>query len=224
MDADSGSRSWTQPVIVSVAMLAPTLVPGFAPPSGSVFWLGSGAVQALSQFALLMVIIGASGRLRDYGVGPVRAPDLVRAVPLFALLVVAARLTIYLLAPAAGSGGFSPPQTLAASDTALVVALSIAFALATGYREELFYRLYVIGTLRERGAGQVAAILVSTGLFAAGHAYQGAIGIASAGIVGVILAGATVRGARLHTLAIAHALYDAGVLLAGFGLWPVPAS
>ncbi|PKL07443.1 MAG: hypothetical protein CVV51_14105 [Spirochaetae bacterium HGW-Spirochaetae-7] len=98
----------------------------------------------------------------------------------------------------------------------LITGLSGLFALAVGYREELFYRIYVIGALRERGAGAAAAILVSTGLFAAGHAYQGWPGILSSSLVGAAMAVAAVRGFRLHALALAHAAYDFGVLMAAF--------
>jgi membrane protease YdiL (CAAX protease family) len=103
-------------------------------------------------------------------------------------------------------------------DSGLVTALLIAgFSVAVGYREELFYRAYIMHSLRAHGASPLASILLSTALFAAGHAYQGASGMASSALLGLALAFAYSKGVRLHALAWAHAGYNALILYGAMG-------
>jgi len=223
MDIESTRRGWAEPLLVTLAVIAPGVVPGGAGgvPPDAADWLIAGAVQSFSQFALLFVIIGASGRLREYGAGRPRAADLLKAAPLFASMLVLSRIAAASVGALAGSagtatGGAAAIPSLAGAKLAAVVPLAALFSVAVAYREELFYRLYVIGSLRERGAGKAAAILVSTALFAAGHAYQGAPGVLSSLLVGAAMAVAATRGFGLHALAAAHAAYDFCVLSAAF--------
>jgi len=215
MDIESTRRGWAEPLLVTLAVIAPGVVPGGAPAGGAQpdasAWLIAGAVQSLSQFALLIVIIGASGRLREYGAGRPRAADILKAAPLFAAMLVLSRIAVAL---AGAAGGAAAIPSMAGASPAAAVLLAALFSVAVAYREELFYRLYVIGSLRERGAGKAAAVLVSTALFAAGHAYQGAPGVLSALLVGAAMAVAATRGFGLHALAAAHAAYDFCVLSA----------
>lgn len=223
--AGSFAGAWTEPLLVTLAFILPGLVPATAPAAatGSMAttdWLVSGAVQSIPQFVLLLVIIGASGHLRDYGVRRPRAADFLQAAALCGVILLLSRLAAALADLACyGTAGVAPLLSQPTNTPpALTVTLSAVFALAVAYREELFYRLYVIGSLRNRGAGAVAAVLVSTLLFAAGHAWQGLPGVVSALFVGAALGVAAVRGCRLHALALAHAAYNFGVLLAAFGL------
>lgn len=218
-DTDKSGRSWVEPVIVIVAMIAPSLGPSQAP-ADVISWLSSGAVQSFSQCALLMVIIGASGRLRDYGISRPRSGDAIRAGFLLgAMLLIARLVAVFVSIATTDSGSISTvlPGD-AGAPMAHVIIVAALFSLAVAYREELFYRIYVVHALKDRGSGPLAAILVSTGLFAAGHAYQGRAGILSALLVGVTLATAVNKGFRLHALAMAHAVYDFGVLVAALGL------
>jgi len=213
-------RAWAEPLLVTLAFLLPGLVPAATPVSmATTDWLVSGAVQSIAQFVLLVVIVGVSGHLRDYGVRRPRAADLLQAAALAGIILLLSRLAAALAALAgygtAGVAALLPQPTN--TPPALTVTLSALFALAVAYREELFYRLYIIGSLRGRGASAVAAVLVSTLLFAAGHSWQGLPGIVSALLVGAALGTAAVRGCRLHALALAHAAYNFGVLLAAFG-------
>lgn len=211
----NGARGWAEPAIVSAAFIAPSLVPAFAvsAPVGVVEWLISGTVQSLSQFALLSIIIGASGRLREYGLVGLKPSDILKAAILAPALLGASKLA----ALAFGGGGAAAVIPSASGVTLpALLALAALFSAAVGYREELFYRLYVIGSLRDRGASNAAAALASACLFAAGHAYQGIAGIAVAAFVGLALAAATVKGWKLHALALAHAAYDTAVLWSAF--------
>lgn len=222
MDAPKGNEAlgWAEPAIVAAAFVLPGLVPAFAAsagsgPAGAAGWLISGTVQSLSQFALLSIIIGARGKLREYGLCRPKARDPLRAAALAAILFMASKLAALAFG---GEGASAAVPDAGGWPFPALIALSALFSASVGYREELFYRLYVIGSLRDRGASPEAAALASAALFAAGHAYQGAAGIAAAAAVGLVLAAATVRGWRLHSLALAHAAYDFAVLWSVFAV------
>ncbi len=222
MATDTGRTrpSWLEPILVTAAFIAPGLVRTTAMPTDAVEWLVSGAVQSFSQCALLLVIIGVSGRLREYGLGRPTPADAPRALSLFAVILLASK-TVSFAFSRWGTAHGGAAATLPAADgipAAGLVGLSALFSVAVAYREESFYRVYLLRSLRERGAGTAAAVLVSTGLFAAGHAYQGVPGMVSALLVGLAAAAAAVMGWSLHALAMAHAAYDFGVLLAAFGV------
>ncbi len=214
MDTDSARATWAEPLLVTLAVAGPGLIPYQPPATGAVAWLAGSALQSFSQFTLLLVIIGLGRRLREYGVAKPSARDAVVAAGVFAAMLCAATAAAALVPVSAAA---TAPLADGAAPAALA-ALSAAFAIAVAYREELFYRCYLLGALTGRGAGALAAAAVSTGLFAAGHAYQGPAGMISAAVVGSALAAARLRGARLHGLAWGHAAYDFAVLLAGFGV------
>jgi membrane protease YdiL (CAAX protease family) len=210
------ARSAFVPLAVSLAYLLPQFAPG-SPPAEAAARLGAGALQSLSQALFLVIIIGLTAPLPEFGLHRPRLGDL-----LHALLLLGALLALGLagrwLWQAGGSGlGESAPARGAPAGTALLIAL---FSLSVGYREELFYRAYIIRSLRSRGAGALASALLSTALFAAGHAYQGAAGMASSALLGLALALAYLKGARLHALAWAHAGYNALILYGAMGFLP----
>lgn len=211
---------WLEPILVTAAFIAPGLVRTTAVPTDAAEWLVSGAVQSFSQCALLFVIIGVSGRLREYALGRPVPADALRALSLFAVILIASKAVSFAFSRWGAIPGGAVAAVPAAGGTspAGLAALSALFSIAVAYREETFYRVYLLRSLRERGAGTAAAILVTTGLFAAGHAYQGAPGIVSALFVGLAASTAAVMGWSLHSLAMAHAAYDFGVLLAAFGI------
>jgi hypothetical protein len=99
----------------------------------------------------------------------------------------------------------------------LLPAVLIAM-IAVGYREELFFRSYLITRLQELGVRRAGAVAVSTVLFALGHIYQGVLGIAVSLVIGALFGMLYVRRRNLHALAIAHALYNLTVLLGRYGV------
>lgn len=209
---------------MTAAFVAPGLVRSTMVPADAVEWLVSGAVQSFSQCALLFVIIGVSGRLREFGMGKPTPVDAPRALSLFAVILLVSKAVSFAFSRwAAGTAGAVSVLPAAGGVPEFhLVALSALFSLAVAYREESFYRVYLLRSLRKRGAGTVVAIVVSTGLFAAGHSYQGPAGIVSALLVGSAASVAAVMGWSLHTLALAHAAYNFGVLLAAFGIMGPP--
>jgi len=163
----------------------------------------------------------------EFGIGRPRAADLGWALVLLVgafLLLAAAGLLLGLLPEEARrrlSGGFRWRL-----EDARLLPLAACFSLLTGYREELFFRSYLLTRLRQAGLPTAAAVAASALLFAGGHAYQGPAGLAVALALGLYFALAFARQGNLHRVAWAHGLYNlavlAGTLLAD--RFPLPGS
>jgi membrane protease YdiL (CAAX protease family) len=91
--------------------------------------------------------------------------------------------------------------------------LVMLFCLVTGFREELFFRAYLLIRFKELGLVFPIAAASSTILFAIGHSYQGMGGIVFALLHGLIFAYAFTRRRNLGMLALAHALYNFTLLI-----------
>jgi membrane protease YdiL (CAAX protease family) len=169
---------------------------------------------------------------REFGIAIPRLSDLAWALLLvagvFLLLGCLAAVQTFLPEPARRllQGGFrwrlSDPRLLP---------LAALFSLCTGYREELFFRSYLLTRLGQVGVPPAAGVAVSGLLFAFGHAYQGVAGLAVALLIGIYFAAAFQRLCNLNRLAWAHGLYNFAVLLTtlfadalpwrlGFSSWP----
>ena len=90
--------------------------------------------------------------------------------------------------------------------------LALAFGLAAGYREELYFRAYLLGRFEQTGIPRTAGIAASTALFALGHLYEGVLGVALALVMGVYFALVYLRSRSLHVPAAAHGLFNAALL------------
>ncbi len=95
--------------------------------------------------------------------------------------------------------------------------LVLISSLTVGYREEIFFRAYLLTRLQTRGAPTAAAIAASALLFSVGHVYQGIAAAVFAALMGALLAIVWFRTRSLHGIAIAHGLYNAAVLLFAAG-------
>jgi uncharacterized protein len=220
-------QGWAVPVLVSIAILLPQFASGFKANSAQTAltatqWLANGMFQSLSQVVLLAVIIGASGRSREFGLVQPRPKDILPAALVFGGMLLMGRIAAFAVKflapdldiptgiPSALSPAPDPGETLS---PAAMMALAAGFALASAYREELFYRAYLLGACRLRSAPPGAAIVVSVVLFAWGHAYQGPAGMAAAVLIGLFLAIAWSRGTSVHALAWGHGAYNMGILV-----------
>lgn len=98
----------------------------------------------------------------------------------------------------------------------MLPAVAVAM-LAVGYREELFFRSYMITRLEQFGLGGFRAVALSTLLFSVGHAYQGVAGLIVSFVIGALFGALYLRTRNLHALAGAHALYNLTVLVVRTG-------
>ena len=95
------------------------------------------------------------------------------------------------------------------------IPLALLFGLTAGYREEFFFRSYLLGRMDELGIPVALGVAVSTALFCLGHLYEGPLAVAVTAALGVLLAAAWLRCRNLHVVAIAHGAYNALVLCLG---------
>lgn len=215
VDKNAAARQgWAVPILVSLAILLPQAASSFAghPPQGNSYgngWLANGLVQSLSQLMLLALIIGVSGRSREYGIGVPKPRDVpAAALILGGMLLIGTLVSITLKTP-----DRTPTSPEATTLTWPTLALYLGFSLGSAYREELFYRVYLLESFKLGSAPQGLAVTFSVVLFTLGHAYQGPTGMAAAALIGLFLAVAWIRGRSLHALAWGHGAYNLGILL-----------
>jgi CAAX protease family protein len=167
------------------------------------------------QFLLMAYVASLSREtsLESWGFSPIRGSDALRvALVLVGCFAIFAPLTLLMtILPASVakylSSGFR--WRLAGASQ---IPLAVAFGLVAGYREEFFFRSYLLRRLEQLGFPAVLSVAVSTLLFCAGHVYQGPLGLATSAGLGVLFAVVYLRRRSLHVIAIAHGLYNAIVL------------
>jgi uncharacterized protein len=99
--------------------------------------------------------------------------------------------------------------------------LALLFGLTAGYREEFFYRAYLLRRLGEAGLPEWLSVALSTALFAVGHLYQGVIALVMAVLMGVVFSLVYIRRRNVHVVALGHGLYN-GLALCASLLVPFP--
>lgn len=197
--------------MVFAALFLPGHVAPAADLSGSRLPLS--ALVASFQALLLLYIMSlrGPGALEAGGVRRPAAADLGVAVAAAAALLLASSAMGWALSrlPEPARQAVEPRLAAVAAGTPAALAL---LSLVTGYREELFYRCYLITRLAALGLPGAAAVGIAAVVFGFGHLQQGpaavALAVAQAVAFGVLLR----RGQSLHGLALAHALYNFVVL------------
>jgi len=180
-------------------------------------------VMAVPQILLLLYVLklrceSSGANLKDgwtsFGLLALRPVDLLYALVIFAgifALLLIMGLILALL-PAGGEALFSEGFRWKLSDPRLIPVV-LLFCLVTGYREELFFRSYLLTRFSQFSLPTVVGIGMSTLLFAGGHVYQGLAGFAVAVIQGLYFSVLFIRLKNIHPLAIAHGLYNTTVLI-----------
>ena len=98
------------------------------------------------------------------------------------------------------------------------IPLALLFGITAGYREEFFFRSYLLGRLEELGVQVPVAVAVSTALFSIGHVYESLLAVMVTAGLGILLSISWLRRRSLHVVAIAHGLYNTAVLCLGLVL------
>ncbi len=175
-------------------------------------------ITGVPQILLMAYVAGAFGRGAGARWGFVRpqARDALRTLLLVAgcFAVMTPFVVALLLLPpewskSLGNGfrwGLESPAQLP---------LALLFGLTVGYREEFFFRAYLLQRLDELNFPVPYAVAASTALFCVGHIYEGVMGILVAASLGVLFALVYQRLKNLHVIAVAHGLYNTIVLLLG---------
>lgn len=101
------------------------------------------------------------------------------------------------------------------------IALALVFLVVVAVAEETLFRGYLIHRLEQVTGNLTAAVVIASGLFALGHGYQGAAGLVTVGLLGVILAGIYLWRGSLVAPIVVHFLQNAtGILVAPLLLGP----
>jgi membrane protease YdiL (CAAX protease family) len=172
-------------------------------------------VTGLPQFMLMAYVATLSAGMppRKWGLVALERRDAIRILVLLlgCFAVVAPFVALALALPPR----FSKSLTLGYRWGLLSAAqapIALLFGLTAGYREEFFFRSYLLGRLGQLDIPMPVAAFASTALFSLGHIYEGPLGVAIAASLGVLFAAVYIRRPNLHVIAIAHGLYNAIVL------------
>lgn len=216
------SRDCKEILLLFCVFFLPGILFGHSPPDAfeRLWWHAAVLVAGLPQIALLLFILELHPDYdpHPFGLRPLRTADLPAAGAVTAAMIAAVALlggVVALIpgAPQAVAGEFR--WRFGRPELMPVVLLT---SIATGYREELFFRSYLLTRLERLGAPRPHAIALSTLLFASGHRHQGWSGMAAAALLGVVLALLFLRRRNLHAIALGHGLYNTLALAAGMVL------
>ena len=143
--------------------------------------------------------------LEDVGWVTIKPVDVVVGLAAAVMALALSLATSALYSTVAGTTGdsfsFAGP-----SPTMLPAVVLTGFV--TGYREELFFRSYLITRLRSTGVGSAPAVAASVFLFSIGHIYQGLMGFFVTMLLGLFFSLLYLYTGKLHPAAIGHAGYN----------------
>ena len=213
------NRKWLRaagPLILFSVLFLPGYIYQNAESAALVFSNASMMVQNLAigvpQIALIVFFIISFNATAAAGLR-FRPSDPVKALAVSAGIILVAAPAA-LLSRFLGDSGFI--QTIPFSADPFRFALLLAVCLATGYREELFFRVYLLSELSHYGA--VPASIASVALFSIGHLYQGVASFAATALIGAFLCVVYLKYRNAHIIAIGHGLYNFTVIVLGMAL------
>ena len=181
-------------------------------------WLGmprtlvsAGALAALQSGVLVLVMVRDRGRARFRWRPHLR--DAVEAGVITAGLMAALALASLL------AGALPDPlrESLLRGyrwelQGVAQVPLALGFVLISAYREELYFRAYLLTVLEEVATPPWLAVLTSALLFGLGHLYQGWLATVTGLLIGAAFALLYRHRPSVHRLAWAHAAFNLAVL------------
>jgi hypothetical protein len=179
-------------------------------------------VTAVPQTLLIIYILRIQPEedTSRFGFRTADFPDLLAAlvVSLGMFAVLAAAGLILLLLPEGTQEVVRSGFRFRFSNRALLP-LALLSSLAIAYREEAFFRSYLLTRFEQLSLNPVLAVVLGAGVFTLGHLYQGVGGALVAFLLGLYLGWVYIRRRNVHIVAVAHALYNFAVLaLSAFGV------
>jgi membrane protease YdiL (CAAX protease family) len=174
-----------------------------------------GLLMTIPQILLLIHLvknIGRRGSLVHAWLRPRPAsllPALLIAIGIFPLLIglESLRQGLSWLLPA------TPSLRWRFTNYPLLPLTSLA-CLVNAYREEFYFRAYLLEGLAAQGLGTAPAIGLAALMFGCGHLYQGWWGALFASLLGLYFGVIYTYRRDVHALAWAHAAYNLAILLA----------
>lgn len=181
-------------------------------------------ILSIPQILLLLYFIKntADQNPDDFGLIPFRGKDIIHGLYIFAgiyAMLIALSLAVSLL-PRSVQGVLASVEPGSFSNP-MLLPLVLFTCLATGYREELFFRSYLLTRLENAGMERIWSISVSTALFALGHLYQGYLAILIAIITSLYFSLIFLKTKNIHGISVAHGLYNFSALFLSYILGPL---
>jgi len=212
-------------LLEALLIFAAFYLPGYfgAQPDSPAAYMPQYLLVSIPQILLVVYILWLDGDvpLAEFGFRRPRGLDWLAGAALFAILC-AALLAIQFLSPLLGedfeesvSRGYRwrlPRPGL--------LPLAVLFSLAAGYKEELFYRAYLLTRFRPPTLPVWTVVAASSLLFAWGHVYQGITAVLFAFLQGLAFSAGFLKIRNVHVLAAAHGLYNFTALLLSLLLSP----
>ncbi len=182
-------------------------------------------VTAVSEAGIMLYLIANRGAraegcsdcgiFREYGLSPLRGIDILRAILILAGILLLVFLFSTALRIIPGNPEF-PLNDFAGFTLTKRALIPLVFltCIATGYREELFFRAYLGTHLEIQGMKPLWVLSSASILFGLGHVYEGVFGFLATTALGFYFGFAFLKRRNIHEIAIAHGLYNFLVLLA----------
>jgi membrane protease YdiL (CAAX protease family) len=195
---------------------------GGAPSIASPAWHLGILATLVPAGALLAYLMSRAEGLAAFGVRiGLRPSELAGALVLLGiawLVALLPDLATRILAPAAEAPNNPLLEGLGRPSTSplLLIPVVLLSCLATGYVEELYFRVYLLRRLAQGGFRGWDSILFSSLLFGLAHGSQGPLGALVASLLGAIFALRWRAARSWHEIALGHAFYDFSVLLVFF--------
>ncbi|MEA1911613.1 MAG: type II CAAX endopeptidase family protein [Spirochaetota bacterium] len=172
-------------------------------------------ITVIPQILLVLYLIEkkSPAKIDLYGIVKFNYKDMLYSLLYFAgimIIVFGTGIIAFLIS----SLGFGTVQEMPLwqFDNKSLIPLIFLTCMATGYSEELFFRSYLLSEFHLPGKEKY--IIAGTSfLFALGHIYQGFAGFLGTFAIGIFLASIFIKKRRLHSIAIAHGLYNFTVLM-----------
>ncbi len=174
---------------------------------------------AIPQILLILIIISKKGEesFAQYGISSFSLSSLLSALPISLVLLASSFLMALPFAFFGEGESILLPGPWKVGAIAMAPFI-IIINLITGYREELFFRAYLLHEIGGRGKERFGGreIFFTSLLFALGHAYQGIQGLGTTFLLSVLL-GLRFRAKRnIHEIALAHGIYNSIALFLVF--------
>ncbi len=212
-------REKKEPIILFMVFFLPGFLSQSQVVDGTVFnsaWFNiMYLITVIPQIMLVLYLIEKKPvtKIQLYGINRIKPKDMLYGLIYFTGIMIIVLITgiISFIIMDLGYGA-STNTPLWQFDNLTLIPLIFITCIATGYSEELFFRSYLLSEF-DSPENKKQIIIGTSFIFAVGHVYQGFAGFLGTFAIGIFLASIFMRKRRLHSIAIAHGLYNFTVLM-----------
>jgi len=176
-------------------------------------------ITVIPQMMLILYLIGKKEPSKKplYGLDKFKKKDIwnsiIYFIGIFAIVIITGLFSYFITSLLTGSMQSIPEKLpLWKFNNKILTPLIFFTCMATGYSEELFFRSYLLSEFNLPGK-EIYIITGASFIFGLGHIYEGLGGFLGTFAIGIFLSVIFVKNRRLHSIAIAHGLYNFTVLM-----------